>query len=59
MRVRVEGNQGCDAQMGRAVDGELVLSLRPGLITDRAYVAIGLALSGVVEQRSEQLHDAG
>lgn len=58
MRVHVADDQQGDAEIIRG-GGELVLSLRPDLISDRAYVAIGLALSVVVESRGEQLHDAG
>lgn len=59
VRVHVAETQQSDAEIIRADDGELVLSLRPGLISDRAYVAVGLALSEVVEDRRQQLHDAG
>lgn len=57
MLLRVQ-EQDEDARIDRH-EGQLVLCLRPGLISDRAYVAIGLALADLVEQCAEYLHHAG
>lgn len=58
MRVRVE-DQDCEARVVTDPDGEMVLLLQPGLVTTRAYVSLGLALSALVEHRHEHLSDTG
>lgn len=58
MRVRVE-DQDCEARVVTDPDGQMVLVLKRGLIDTRAYVAIGLALSPLVEHRHEHLSHTG
>lgn len=57
MQLRVQ-EQDEDARIDR-LGGQLILCLRTGLVSDRAYVAIGLALADLVEQGAEYLHHAG
>lgn len=59
-RVRVqEVEQDCEARVMTDPDGEMVLLVRPGLLSTRAYVALGLALSPLVEQHHQQLRGLG
>lgn len=58
MRVRVE-DQDEDAKLIRQMGGESTLILRAGLISSRAYVALTLALSPLVEHGDQYLHHAG
>lgn len=57
MQLRVQ-EQDEDARI-EYHDGQLSLCLRAGLISNRAYVAIGLALADLIEQGAEYLHHAG
>ena len=57
MLVRVQ-EQKVDARVIRDGD-QLVLLVRPKLLSDRAYVAIGLALSALVEHGNQYLEHAG
>lgn len=58
VQLRVQ-EQAEDARIDRDERGQLLLCLRTGLISDRAYVAIGLALADLIEQGAEYLHHAG
>lgn len=58
MRVR-EVDQECEARVLRDPDGEMVLCVRPGLLSTRAYVALSLCLSPLVEHRDEHLERTG
>ena len=57
MELRMQ-DQADDAAIEKDVDGRLILCLRTGLISSRAYVAIGLALADLVEKSPEYLHHA-
>lgn len=58
MQVR-EVDQDCEARVVTDPDGEMVLLVKPGLLSTRAYVALGLALSPLVEQHHQQLCGLG
>lgn len=58
MRIREEP-QDCEARVVRDPDGGTTLLVRPGLLSTRAYVALGLALSPLVEHRHENLRHTG
>lgn len=59
MRVREVEGQECEARVLHDPDGEMVLCLRPGLLDTRAYVALTLALSPLVEHREQDLKRTG
>lgn len=58
MRVR-EVDQECEARVVKDPDGTLVLCVRPGLLSTRAYVSLTLALSPLVEHQDEHLQRTG
>lgn len=57
MLVRV-GDQQEDAKIERDAAGGLVLSLRPGLVSSRAFCALVLVLAPLAEQGHEYLKSA-
>jgi hypothetical protein len=58
MRVR-QVDQECEARVQHDPDGEMVLLVRPGLLSTRAYVALTLALSPLTEHREKHAKRAG
>ena len=56
VRVRVV-DQECEARVVTDPDGVMALLIRPDLISTRAYVALGLALSPLVEHGHKYLSD--
>ena len=58
MRVQVQ-DQVEDAKVVTDEDGTIVLCLRPGVVSSRAFVALVLALAPVLEQGRQYLQCAG
>lgn len=58
VRVRVE-DQAEDAKVVIDGDGEPALVVREGLISARAFVALGVSLAAVALQREQHLQNAG